>query len=95
MSFFFGHSLNINATQRNLQKPRDIKVHAFMTWLTELNHYLDRFPSFLLHQILPDDKIMDIVEYTVPAKWQQMMRLHSTEPVIHMDNRVSAILQVD
>jgi len=71
--------------RRHLRKPRDVKVRDFMTRLVELNHYLDTFPPFLADQMLPDDKIMDIAEYAVPAKWQRTMRLHGFKPVMHTD----------
>lgn len=65
-----------------LRKKRDIRVREFMTRLIEINEYLAMFPEeFSASQKLPEDEIMDIAEFAVPASWQNIIVLHGFNPV--------------
>jgi len=68
-----------------LQKLIDIQIQDFMTHLIEINEYLQTFPPFLPNQKLLLDEILVIAEYAVPVTWQQTMRMHGFEPVMHME----------
>jgi hypothetical protein len=67
--------------RRFLRKPKDMKVREFMNRLVEVNMYLKEFPPFSAEgQELPDDEIMDIAEFAVPATWQKTMIMHGFNP---------------
>ena len=56
--------------RRILRKPRNMTTREFMTRLVEINEYLNEFPPALGNQKLPEDELMDIAEFAVPATWQ-------------------------
>jgi hypothetical protein len=48
----------------------------------ELDKYLVKFPNgFNNQQKLPEDEIMDIAEFVIPATWQRTMVLQGFDPV--------------
>jgi hypothetical protein len=49
----------------------------------EINKMLAQFPPEEANQKLPQDKLMDIAEYAVPATWQRTMLMHAFDPTIH------------
>jgi len=65
--------------------PREVVKSRLCEMINWADQYLDLLLPFLPDQMVPDDKIMDIVEYAVLAKWHQMMRLHGFDPIMHMD----------
>ena len=69
--------------RRFLRKPRDLSVREFTTRLVEINEMLNEFPPGANDQKLPDDELMDIAEYAVPATWQRTMLMHNFDPTIH------------
>ena len=69
--------------RRFLRKPRDLSVREFTTRLVEINEMLDQFPPGEGPQKLPNDELMDIAEYAVPATWQRAMLMHNFDPTIH------------
>ena len=70
--------------RRFLRKPRDLSVREFTTRLVEINEMLNEFPPGANDQKLPDDELMDIAEYAVPATWQRTMLMHNFDPTIHL-----------
>ena len=72
--------------RRFLRKPREMKIREFMTRLNEINELLTLFPPVRDGQEaekLPDDKLMDIAEFAVPATWQKTMIMHGFDPISH------------
>ena len=56
--------------RRFLRKPREMKIREFMTRLNKINELLTLFPPVRDGQEaekLPDDELMDIAEFAVPA----------------------------
>ena len=60
---------------RYLKKPCDMKTHDYVTRVQELNSYLTEFPTPANNNTdsLDNDKIMDILEYRVPARWKSVV----------------------
>eukprot|EP00957_Ditylum_brightwellii_P098156 7478388-Ditylum_brightwellii.AAC.1 len=56
---------------RNLQLVGKMTIKEWVDWVSELNKYLKDFPAQKGNQVQPldKDKIMDILEYGVPALW--------------------------
>ena len=67
--------------RRFMRKPRSMTIRDFMTRITEVNTYLTKFPPFQAEQMLPQDEIMDIAEFAIPARWQKLMILHGFDPI--------------
>eukprot|EP00957_Ditylum_brightwellii_P016810 1265975-Ditylum_brightwellii.AAC.1 len=69
--------------QRNLCFGREITIKEWVPQVSELNRYLKDFP---LHngniiQPLDDDKLLDILEYGVPASWCKEFTMQGFDPV--------------
>eukprot|EP00957_Ditylum_brightwellii_P043384 3289530-Ditylum_brightwellii.AAC.1 len=69
--------------QRNLRFGRGITVNEWIAGVLELNGYLN---DFLAHngnsiQPLDDDKLLDILEYGVPALWCRKFTVQGFDPV--------------
>eukprot|EP00957_Ditylum_brightwellii_P148397 11298163-Ditylum_brightwellii.AAC.1 len=56
---------------RNLRLVGEMTVKEWVAWVSELNKYIKDFPAHNRNQAQPldKDKIMDILEYGVPAAW--------------------------
>jgi len=53
----------------------------------EINQLLNDFLPFAADQALPEDKILDIAEFAVPATWQKAMVLQGFDPMGHLVNK--------
>jgi len=69
-----------------VQKAQDTTICNFMTWPVEINQLLNKFPPFGQNQALPDDKLLNIAKFAVPATWQQTMVLQGFVPMEHIIN---------
>eukprot|EP00957_Ditylum_brightwellii_P047890 3637293-Ditylum_brightwellii.AAC.1 len=69
--------------QRNLLLVGGMTVKEWVAQVSELNKYLKDFPARNGTKIQPlnDDKIMDILEYGVPALWHREFTIQGFDPV--------------
>ncbi len=61
--------------RRSMRKPRDTTTREYVVRIRELNNYLARFPPFgdANKQKLPDDELIDAVEFSIPNAWRKKM----------------------
>lgn len=76
--------------RRFLRKPRDMPIPEFVNRLVEINEQINEFPPDRAEagadnggNKLPDDELMDIAEFAVPATWQRTMVMHNFDPTSH------------
>ena len=69
--------------RREMRKPRDMKTRAYVARVNEINAYLRLFPPFDPDQELPDDKLMDIFEYSIPNTWQKQATIQGFDIMQH------------
>ena len=70
--------------RRFLRKPFDMKVQDFVSRMGELNEYLTSFPSAtpgIAATKLPEDEVLDILEFSMPQSWQRQMLLLDFNPI--------------
>ena len=69
-----------------LRKPAGTKTAEFIACLCKINAYLPKFPAIgTTEQVsLPDDELLDILEYGIPNMWQLTMILHNFDPLEHL-----------
>ena len=79
--------------RRYMRKPRDVNAREYVARVTELNNMLAEFPH--RHdddalageeQCLPEDEILDILEYGVPNTWQKGFVHQGFNPLEHTLN---------
>jgi len=68
-----------------VQKAQDVTICNFMTQLVEIDQLLNEFPPEK-NQALPEDKLLDIAKFAIPAMWQQTMVLQGFDPMEHLIN---------
>ena len=63
--------------RRYLRKPPEMKARAYVDRVLELNGYLTEFPrpNGNVAVKLDDDEIMDILEFSLPNRWQTTMTI--------------------
>ena len=69
--------------RRFLRKPKDTKVRDFVSRVSELNQLLIQFPGADENSKLPDDELLDLLEFGVPSSWQRQMILQDFDPVFN------------
>jgi hypothetical protein len=74
--------------RHKFKKPRDMTTRSFSARLVEINSYLAEFPPFEEGQMLPDEDMVDILEFSVPKAWQENMIIQGFEPALHTLNEV-------
>ena len=71
--------------RRFLRKPATMTTREYVDRVTEINSYLVEFPPITEDgtnpEVLPNDEIMDILEFGVPNSWQKTMVLQDFDPV--------------
>eukprot|EP00957_Ditylum_brightwellii_P023358 1763067-Ditylum_brightwellii.AAC.1 len=69
--------------QRNIRYGREITVKEWVAQVTELNGYLKDFSAHNgnLTQPLSTDKLLDILEYRVLAKWCREFTVQGFDPM--------------
>eukprot|EP00957_Ditylum_brightwellii_P162130 12343781-Ditylum_brightwellii.AAC.1 len=69
--------------QKNLRICRGMTVKEWVTRVSELNRYLKDFPMHNRNRIQPlnKDKLLDILEYRVPASWRREFTMQGFDPV--------------
>ena len=68
-----------------LRKPARTKMAEFVTRLHKINAYLPKFPGIGTMEpvALPDDELLDILEYGIPNTWHCTMILCNFDPLEH------------
>ena len=69
--------------RRFLKKPRDMPVRDYIARVIEINDYLIEFPPTVVggdSTKLPDDELLDLLEFGIPIKWQRQMQVQNFEP---------------
>ena len=69
--------------RRFMRKPFDTKSKDFVARVQQLNDYLNMFPPFKNNQMLPEDELLDILEFSIPATWQKEFIRSGFDPVEH------------
>ena len=58
-------------------------VHDYIARVIEINNYLAEFPPTIVGRNatkLPDDKLLNLLEFRIPIKWQRQMQVKDFEP---------------
>ena len=70
-------------TKHFLKKPRDMPVQDYIAQVVKINDYLAEFPPTIVGRNitrLRDDKLLDLLEFEIPIKWQRQMQVQNFEP---------------
>ena len=59
--------------QWGLFNTQDSKIHEFICWVNDIVKYLYHFPLLGMDQVLPDDKIIEIVKFELPWECQKQI----------------------
>ena len=69
--------------RRFLKKPREMQVRDYIARVIEINDYLEEFPPTTVNgnaTKLPDDELLDLLEFRIPIKWQRQMQVQNFVP---------------
>ena len=69
--------------RRFLRKPRDMKTREYVSRVCEINEMLVHFPGADQESKLPQDELLDLLEFGMPATWQKAMILQDFDPLDH------------
>ena len=72
--------------RRYLRKPNDTRAREHVARVVEINALLTEFPNPQVGVVatsLPDDKILNLLEFGCPNSWQKAMMLQDFDPVEH------------
>lgn len=69
--------------RRYMRKPSSMKTREYIARVNEINGYLKLFPPFEQDQSLPDDEVLDLLEFAVPQTWQKQFWLQGFDPLEH------------
>ena len=62
--------------RRIMRKPKDMKTRDYCARYSEINKYLESFPPFKgKNQVIPNDEILEHLEFAIPNSWQKQMVL--------------------
>ncbi len=66
-----------------MRKPREMSTRDYVARVNELNDYLTKFPPINGNppSKMPDEQLLDILEYGVPSSWQQKFAEHGYDPI--------------
>ena len=67
--------------RRFLRKPRDMKARDFVSRVCEINEMLNQFPGANGDGSLPQDELLDLMEFGMPSSWQRQMIMHDFDPM--------------
>ena len=70
--------------RRFFKKPGIMSIKAYVERVIEINEYLPSFPdpsSTLVSTKLPDDELLDLLEFSIPRAWQKQMVLQGFDPI--------------
>ena len=69
--------------RRFLRKPCGMSVKDYIASVVEINSYLTDFPPVNVTTpgtMLTDNKLLDLLEFGIPVKWQKHMVMHRFNP---------------
>ena len=66
--------------RRKMRKPQNWTIRSYANRITELNEYLSSFPPFAADQSLPDEEILDLLEFGIPRAWQNQFTIQGFDP---------------
>jgi len=69
--------------RRFLRKPREMKTREYVSRVCEINKMLVHFPTVDQDSRLPNDEMLDLLEFGMPSSWQKTMILQDFDPVDH------------
>jgi hypothetical protein len=72
--------------RRYLRKPNDTRAREHVARVVEINALLTEFPDpqvGVAATSLPDDELLDLLEYGCPNSWQKAMMIQDFDPVEH------------
>ena len=71
--------------RRFLRKPAGTKTREFVARVNEINEFLKEFPTpnGVVATALPEDEILDVLEFGVPNSWQKRFLMHQFDPQAH------------
>ena len=75
--------------RRSLRKPRNMSIRAYVNRVLELNDQLESFPGVNENDNgtkLPEDEVLDLLEFGLPETWQHAMLLQDFDPQVHTIN---------
>ena len=73
--------------RRFVRKPITMTSREYVERIREINNFLPRFPPIVRAQnnvpvtALPDDELVDLLEFGVPSSWQKQMLLQNFDPL--------------
>jgi hypothetical protein len=68
--------------RRYLRKPNKHTIREYVARVNEMNAMLSEFPPlFNATQLIPEDEIKDLIEFSVPWQWKLAMTKHGYRPV--------------
>jgi cell pole-organizing protein PopZ len=83
--------------RRFLRKPATMKTREYSARIVEMNNYLPKFPPLTeggpAPTKLPDDEIIDLLEFGVPGSWQKSMVVQDFDPMAHTVREVVAFCE--
>ena len=75
--------------RRSLHKPRNMTIRVYVNRVLELNDQLENFPGLNSNDNgtkLPEDEVLDLLEFGLPETWQNFMLLQKFDPQVHTIN---------
>ena len=72
--------------RRSLRKPRDMSIREYVNRVLELNDQLASYPGtgdITDGTKLPEDEILDLLEFGIPNTWQKAMLLQDFDAQVH------------
>ena len=69
--------------RRYMRKPKEMTTREYIARVNEINGYLALFPPFGLNQTLPNDELLDLLEFGVPSVWQREFWRQGWDPIEH------------
>lgn len=70
--------------RRYMRKPREVSIREYVARVVELNSYLVFFPDPTENTpatSLPDDELLDILEWGIPNSWQKQLIIQNLDPL--------------
>ena len=76
--------------RRQLRKPHDVTMREYVSRVTEMNNYFQDYPieeNGNPPPPIPDDEMMDNLEYGTPRSWQRQMLIGGHDPFVELCER--------
>ena len=75
--------------RRSLRKPRNMSIRVYVNRVLEMNDQLVSYPGTFDNTDgtkLPEDEILNLLEFGIPNTWQKAMLLQDFDPQVHTVN---------